>query len=548
LLKKTEDSDGRDGAAKKAFMSSTYLLAFGTLVSRSLGLIRDMMTARYFPPELRDAFLVAFRLPNIFRRVFGEGSLGVSFIPVFLEILAGHKSVGDEAELRARQMATGVLAILLIITGTLSLLGIIYMEQLLSLLLSGQSYLSIPGKFELTVRLARIVFGFLVLISVYAFFMAVLNGLKKFTMVAFAPCLFNVALISAAFFSSRFIAPIETLAWAVIVGGLLQLAFLVPSVARAGYLQWPQLPKLKNDTYDIFRVLGRFFPGLLGMSAMHLSALVSLHFASYLPQGAHSYLYFADRILEFPLSLVAVSVGSVLLPSLSSLWAEGDHDGMSVTMTESIRMVLFVAVPATLGMFALAHPIAETLFLGREFKYQDAVATAQIIQIYSFGLILWAGVRILAQGFFAIGNTWFPAVAAGVSLISHILIAGSLMGAFGLPGLAMASIGAAAINLIMLSAGYHTWVGVLRLKHLGFNFLKFSSSGLVMVVSLQAYPTLHRSIGGGTLFNAIALMLMIAIAAAVYFMTVQLAAAINRKTQGLLGIKAKEPSQLRYRK
>jgi putative peptidoglycan lipid II flippase len=379
---------------------------------------------------------------------------------------------------------------------------------------SGEGYMSVPGKFELTVRLARIMFGFLVLISTYAFFMSVLNSVKKFAVAAFAPCLFNLALISAAKVSSRFAASEEVLAWSVIVGGFVQMVVLVPAVMRAGLLPRPTF-RLSAES---LRVLKMLVPGILGMSVMHLSTLVSLHFASQLSQGTHSYIYFADRIFELPLSLFVVSVGSALLPTLASQWARGAREQMADTINHTMRLIVFVSLPAALGMFTLAQPICEVLFLGREFKYQDAVATAQVIQVYSFGLVLSAGVRILAQGFFAIGNTWFPAVAAGVALLSHVLFAWALTGAFGLVGLVASAVLSAAVNVTMLAAAYNSWVGSLELKRLFVSFLKFSVCGAAMVGSLMIYPTLKHAIRGGTAVNSFTLCLTISIGIFVYML------------------------------
>jgi putative peptidoglycan lipid II flippase len=171
---------------------SAAIFALGTFLSRILGLVRDMMTARYFPNDVRDAFINAFRLPNLFRRLLGEGSLSISFIPIFVEILSGKGSKNaEEVDLRAKRLVAGVFSILMSVSITLSLLATIFMDDILRFLLSGEAYLSIPGKFELTVRLGRIMFGFLILVSLYAFFMAILNSVKKFAMTALAPCFFN---------------------------------------------------------------------------------------------------------------------------------------------------------------------------------------------------------------------------------------------------------------------------------------------------------------------------------------------------------------------
>ncbi|RYZ66172.1 MAG: murein biosynthesis integral membrane protein MurJ, partial [Proteobacteria bacterium] len=403
---------------------------------RILGLVRDMMTARYFPNDVRDAFINAFRLPNLFRRLLGEGSLSISFIPIFVEILSG-KGSKDAAEVdkRAKQLVAGVFSILMSVSITLSLLATIFMDDILRLLLSGEAYLAIPGKFELTVKLGRIMFSFLILVSLYAFFMAILNSLKKFAMTALAPCFFNIAMIAAALISPNAAAPEDILAWAVIAGGVLQMIVLVPGVLKAGF--FPRFTAAWGSP-DVLRVVKAILPSMFGMSIMQVTAIVNMHFTSTLPSGSQSYLYFADRILELPLSMFVVSVGSALLPTLAKYWAEDNKEAMSDTINHYIRLILFVAIPAAIGMFCLAQPIVSVLFLGKEFKYTDALATAQVIQVYSFTVIIAAGVRILAQGFYAIQNTWFPAVAGAVALCSHLIFAYTLTNAFGLNGLAAA--------------------------------------------------------------------------------------------------------------
>lgn len=496
---------------RESVTASAFLFAMGTVLSRILGLIRDMMTARYFSNDVRDAFINAFRLPNLFRRLLGEGSFSVSFIPVFVGILSGKPS--PETDERARNLVAGTFSLLLCMTITLSLLATIFMQDIMRFLLNGEAYLAVPGKFDLTVRLGRIMFCFLILISLYAYFMAIQNSLRKFAVAALAPCLFNIAMIAAAFFSSRFAAPETVLAYGVLVGGFLQMAVLIPGVKAAGYF-----PKLSFswDSVDVWRVVRAFVPGMLGLSLMQMTTIVNMHFASQLPSGSQSYLYLADRILELPLSLFVVSLGSALLPTLAKFWAERDRDAMSATINHSMRLILFVAFPSALGMFVLARPIVDVLFLGREFKYADAISTAQVIQIYSFTVVFAGAVRILAQGFYAIQNTWFPAVAGGVALLAHVLFAFTLTRAFGLNGLAAASLCSALVNLLMLAAGYNSWVGSLELKKLGLSALKFLVCGVAMVGVLQFHDMLLEIVGTRFIARTFVLLLTIAAGAGVY--------------------------------
>jgi putative peptidoglycan lipid II flippase len=494
--------------------ANAFLFAIGTLASRILGLIRDMMMARYFPNDVRDAFINAFRLPNLFRRLFGEGSLSMSFIPVFVEILSGKNSKSwAESEKRSRDLIAGVFSLLMSMTITLSLLATIFMADILKFLLNGEAYMSVPGKFDLTVRLGRIMFCFLILVSLYAFFMAIHNSLRKFALTALAPCLFNIAMIAAAYFSNRFAAPETVLAIGVLVGGFLQMAILVPGVVRAGH--FPHLT-FAWESRDVWRVVKAFFPAMLGLSLMQMTIVVNMHFASQLPSGSQSYLYLADRILELPLSLFVVSIGSALLPTLASFWAQGNRSAMSSTINHSMRLILFVAFPSALGMYFLARPIVDVLFLGREFKYVDAISTAQVIQIYAFAVVIAGGVRILAQGFYAIQNTWFPALASGVALIAHVLFAFTLTRAFGLNGLAAASLCSATVNLLMLATAYSKWVGSLEAKRLFRAFGKFIACGVVMVGILLLHDRVLAVFGTRFFARAFVLMMMISLGGAAY--------------------------------
>jgi len=462
----------------------------------------------------------------------GEGALSVSFIPVFIEILWGEKArarAGAEAEggtgteteahTEARAVVAGVFSILAAVTMTISALAIVFMNDIMKVLVGGSGYMSVPGKFELTVTLARIMFGFLVCISFYAFFMAVLNSLGKFALAALAPCLFNLTLIATSLASRTFVGAEFALAWAVLFGGALQMALLIPSVAKAGFLPRPMawLEASADAKQAVGRVVKTIIPSLIGLGLLQLTSIVNIYFASYLPQGTHSHLYFADRILELPMSLLVVSVSSALLPALARSRSAGNAAAMGETINHCMRLTVFVSLPAALGMMVLAHPIVEALFLGREFKYQDAIPTAHVIQIYSVGLIAASGVRILAQGFYAIRNAWFPAVAALVALVSHVFLAFALTRAFGLNGLAAASVASSFVNLLMLAAAYNSWVGPLQVRQLVRSVGKFAVGAVLMVAALQIYEPLLHAIGNRFFTRRLLLLFTISLGAVIYF-------------------------------
>lgn len=471
---------------KHSVTFSALIFLLGTLFSRILGLYRDALIARYLSADVRDAFLNAFRLPNLFRRVFVEGGLSASFVPV-------HTQVMRAAPEKAREFRAGVFSVLLSFTITASLLFILYMDDVMRVLLAGASYMSVPGKFELTVRLARIMVGFFVLISLYGYLAAILSGMKRFAFVAFAPCLFNIAIVFAAKFFKGSPAPEFAIAWAVVIGGLLQVALLIPAVVRLK--QFPSWSwNWRNP--DVVRSLQLVLPTLFSLALPQLIILVNTRFAASLKSGSHTYLYLAERLLEFPLSLFVVSLGATLLPTLTQQWSAGDRESMTDTINHIIRLVIFISLPAAIGLFVLAQPICEAFFLGREFKYNDALATSRVIRIYSFALVFWAGTRILSQGFFAIQNMWYPTVAGGIALVSHVIFAFALTRSFQLEGLAAASVASSLVQFLMLAVAYNSWVGRIELKRLIFSLGKYAVCSLVLVVAVQSYGPIHQALVG----------------------------------------------------
>jgi putative peptidoglycan lipid II flippase len=460
-------------------------MAFGTMSSRVLGLVRDMAFAALFERTLTDAWTTAFRLPNMFRRLFGEGALSVSFIPVFVE-----SCLQDVSGARSRNLVNGLYTVLLIVLLALTTLGIIFAEPTLDLLLQ-EGYKQIPGKFEITVRMAQIMFSFLFMISSYAYFMGILNALGKYALAAFAPVIWNVTMIITTFVPITWLAsPGDAIAWGVVIGGALQTALLIPALVRAGY--FPKLSSLvesfKNP--DVQKVFRNMLPGMVGLGLLQITTIVNLRFASSLGEGPISYIYWADRLMELPLSLVSVSLGTALLPTLSGLWSRGDRQHMTETANYYLRLNLFVAVPAAIGLWGLSLPIVEVLFMRGKFSVTDAQSTALVVSIYSLIVFSTSCVRVLVPSFYAIKNTWLPALVSGICLVAHITIAPILMGRFGLGGLVASSFVSSSLNLILLGIGYRFIVGpfgVFRvLKSLG----QFAIAGLGLALVLQLYAPL----------------------------------------------------------
>jgi len=488
----------------KSIIRQALSMSLGTFSSRILGLIRDMALAALFSRTITDAWTAAFRLPNLFRRLLGEGSLSVSFIPVFVEARM------DSPE-RAQNLANGFYTLLLVSLAVVTALGIVFADPLLRLLLdSGYG----AEKFAITLRMARVMFGFIFFITTYAYFMGILNTLGKFALPAMAPTLFNVSMILSTLIPAEYF-PYEGdgLAWGVLIGGVLQMAVLVPALRRLG-----ALPRLhwQGMTADIRKVLVNMLPGLLGMGLLQFVTIVNLKYASGLGEGAISYIYWADRLLELPLSLVAVSLGTALLPTLAGLWNQGQRQQMSETVNYYLRLNWYIAIPASFGLYFLARPLVEVLFMRGQFNSADAEATATVLRVYAWLLFATSGVRVLAPAYNAIQKTWFPAVAAGLSLILHIILAPVLMKSWGLEGLVISSFASALLNLLLLLGFYPRLVGGFDFVKLLQQLFKFVASGMVMAVLLQMHDPLRLILGEGLLVKVLVLAAMVALGAGVY--------------------------------
>lgn len=479
-------------------------MALGTFSSRILGLLRDMALAALFSRSITDAWTAAFRLPNLFRRLLGEGSLSVSFIPVFVEARM-------DSPLRAQNLANGFYTLLLVFLTLLTAAGIFFAQPLMGLLLSADYA---PEKMALTVRMAQIMFGFIFFVATYAYFMGILNALGKFALPALAPTLFNVAMIISTLLpGSLFLHEGDGLALGVLVGGALQMGILVPALGRLGAmprLQWQGLNK------DIRHVLRNMLPGILGMGLLQFTTLVNLKYASGLAEGAISSIYWADRLLELPLSLVSVSLGTALLPTLSRLGGRGQRQQMSETTNYYLRLNFFIALPAALGLYFLAQPIVEALFMRGRFTLADAQATAAVLKIYA-GLLLSAScARVFVPAYYAIKNTWFPALTSSLALLGHIVLAPFLMKSGGLEGLVFSSFLSATFNSVLLLGFYPQLIGAFDYKKLLGHFLKFALAGGGMVASLQIYGLLISRAGVGALTQSLSLAFTIFLGIAVY--------------------------------
>jgi len=370
-----------------------------TLVSRILGYVRDFFIARAFGAGLAtDAFFVAFRIPNLLRRLFAEGAFSQAFVPV----LAEYKNRQSHEE--TKTLVEGVATALFLALVIAALIGVLTAP--LIVYISAPGFTADPAKFELTVRMLRITFPYIAFISLVAFSAGVLNTWNHFSVPAITPALLNVSFIAAALFFARYFdPPVVALAWAVFAGGVLQLALQVPYLARMGLLpRW----RLNLAHPGVRRILKLMAPAAFGVSISQVSLLINTIFASFLVSGSVSWLYYADRLMEFPAGMLGVALGTILLPSLSKYHAAKDHAEYAKLLDWGLRLTVILAVPAAAALAVLAIPLIAALFHYGRFTLEDAWMTRQAVVAYSIGLIGMILVKILAPGFYARQNITTP--------------------------------------------------------------------------------------------------------------------------------------------
>ena len=423
-------------------LKSTAVTGGMTLLSRVAGLVRDILFARLIGAGVgvsADAFYVAFRIPNFFRRIFGEGAFSQAFVPVFTEYRS--KRSEDEVSAFAGHMAGAFAAILFGVT----LVGVIAAPLLLMALAPG--FIDEPEKFDLTVAMLRITFPYLLFISLVAMAAGILNTYGRFGAAAFTPVLLNLSLIGCAIWLAPHMAqPVMALAWGVFIAGIAQLLFQVPFLLRIRML--PR-PRLKRDA-GVSRVFKLMLPAIFGSSVSQINMLVNTVLASFLITGSVSWLYYSDRLMEFPLGVFGIALATVILPSLSREHAAESPETFSRMLDWALRWVFLIGVPASVGLMVMAEPMITTLFRYGAFVEQDVVKTAQALVVFAAGLLGFILVKVLAPGFYARHDTATPAKIAAVAFGANIILSLMLVWPLKHVGLALAISIAAYLNAGML--------------------------------------------------------------------------------------------------
>lgn len=416
------------------------------MVSRVLGLARDVVLARMFGPgDGTDAFFLAFKIPNFLRRLFAEGAFNQAFVPVLSE----YRSQRSHAEVKTLvdSVAGSLGAVLLALT-----VLVVVAAPLIAIPLAW-GFRENADKFALFVDMFRITFPYLLLISLTAFASAILNSYDKFAIPALTPALLNVALIGAAVLLSPYLArPEVALAVGVLIAGVAQLVFQLPALARLRLLP---VPKLNPQHEGVRRVMTLMIPALFGVSVSQINLLLDTFIASLLVSGSVSWLYFSDRLVELPLGIFGIAIATVVLPSLSRKHADKSLTEFAAMLDWALRMVLLIAIPASLALILLAQPLIITLFQGQNFSVDDVGKVTSSLQAYTLGLVAFMSIKIFAPGYYSRQDTRTPVrigiLAMVANMVLNILLVFVLD--FAHTGLALATSLAAILNASLLLAG-----------------------------------------------------------------------------------------------
>ncbi len=430
----------------------SVLVAFMTMCSRVLGLLRDIVIARFIGADaMADAFFVAFKIPNFFRRLFAEGAFSQAFVPV----LAEYRTVGSQAAVRALiDSVAGVLGSTLIAATVLLVIA----APLVTGIFAFGFWLNDPDKFAAASGMLRITSPYLMLVSLTGFAGAILNSYDRFSVPAITPIFLNISLIVAAIFVSPwFHEPVYALAWGVLTAGIIQLLFQLPFLAKMHMIPHPALAWRDEGVIKILKLMA---PAIFGVSVSQINLLLDTMIASFLPTGSISWLYYSDRLAELPLGVFGVAIATVMLPNLSRQHVAGNFEKFNATLDWSIRLILLIAIPAAIALIILAEPILVALFYyGEVMTPRDMTMAALSLRAYSVGVVAFMLIKVLAPGYFARQDIRTPVrigiIALAVNMALNIILATPLHFylEIGHVGLALATSLAAILNSVLLFRG-----------------------------------------------------------------------------------------------
>ena len=491
-------------------LKSLAAISFMTMFSRVLGFIRDAIIARFFGAgAATDAFFVAFRLPNLLRRIFAEGAFSQAFVP----ILAEYKNQqGDEANHTFIAYVAGLLTLILAIV---TLAGILAAPWIIYITAPG--FTDIADKFDLTVRLLRITFPYILLISLVSLAGAILNTWNCFSVPAFAPTLFNISMIMSVLLLAPYCQPpIIALAWGVLAGGILQLLYQLPYLHKIGMLVLPRISFRDSGVWRVIKLMG---PAIIGVSVSQISLIINTIFASFLQSGSVSWMYYADRLMELPTGVLGVALGTILLPSLAKSFSTGDHKEYQRLMDWGLRLCFLLALPCASALAILAQPLTVSLFQYGNFTAYDAVMTQRALIAYCVGLMGLIVVKVLASGFYSRQDIKTPVKIAIITLILTQLMNLAFIGPLKHVGLAL-SIGlAACFNALMLYWQLRRQAIFIPLAGWGKFLVKLNAALIFMIVVLLLLLNIMPAWEQGNMLMRIMRLLLVVFAGAISYFT-----------------------------
>ena len=440
----SEKQDAADNKAGGGLLRSSLVVGVMTMLSRVLGLVRDVVIAVYFGSQAEaDAFFVAFKIPNFLRRLFAEGAFSQAFVPVLSEYRTKRP---HEAVQELVNRTAGTLGLTLALVTSVAMLTAPWL-----ILVFAPGFHAEAAKLELAGNILRITFPYLLLISLTAFAGSILNSYGRFAVPAFTPVLLNLSLIgSTLLLTPYFDKPVMALAWGVVIAGMSQLLLQIPFLKQIQLLPKPTWGW--NDP-GVRRILKLMTPALFGVSVAQINLLLDTVLASFLQTGSISWLYYSDRLMELPLGIFGIAIATVILPSLSRQHAGEDPKAFSATLDWAVRLVLLIGIPAGIALFLLAEPLIATLFFHGRMEDRDVIMAAMSLRAYSAGLLFFMMIKVLAPGYFARQDTKTPVKIAVYAMVSNMGFNLALVWTFQHAGLALATSLSAALNAGMLLWG-----------------------------------------------------------------------------------------------
>ncbi len=494
----------------KSLFRSFFTVSFYTFLSRVLGFIRDILIARYLGSTvIADAFFVAFRIPNFFRRVLAEGAYSAALIPVFSGVVLNPK---DERE--ASDFVENTTSMLLFATVVLTIIFFLGMPYIIQVLAPG--FTDNKEAYELAVHFGKIIFPYIIFISLAAHFASINNVHERFAAGAFAPAILNISFILSLFFLTPFVTTAgHALSYGVLIGGILQFLYLYRAVLNF-YRPRIILPVLNEKLKKFFKL---FLPGVVGSGVIQLNIVIGTIIASFLPVGAISHIYYADRLNQLPLAVFGIALGIVLLPSLSKAIKQSDQETTNNIQNRSIEFSLLISLPSAIGLFILAEPIIHILFERGAFVEEDTFYTAKVLSYFALGLPAYIIIKVLVSCFFAREDTKTPLYISIVSVITNVVLSLLLIGSIREMGIAVATAISAWVNALLL------YLFLAIRNHMKFddllvrNSIKILLSSFLLFVGISLLNGLFFTniVGNSMILNSALLLLLIFLAIIIYF-------------------------------